>query len=110
MSFSSWAGWPITRTRRIFLDVLFHSGNDDNIGEYTNSRIDAQLESARQETDAGKRMGMYQQIEQELVDDAACLPLFFFTNRVLVKPYVKGFVPAPMPISWLRYIYLEPVK
>jgi len=35
------------------------------------------------------------------------LPLFFDVDYVLVKPYVKGFVGLPMPLPWLKYIWLE---
>ena len=91
-----------------FLDILFHSKSKDNVGEYSNSEIDALLETAREEMDTATRLKMYQDIEQKLVDDAACLPLFFNVSYTLVKPYVKGFVAAPMPISWLRYVSIEP--
>jgi len=91
-----------------FLDVLFHSSSEDNAGEYSNPELDALLESAREEMDTATRLSMYQEIEQMLVDDAACLPLFFSVNYILVKPYVKGFVPAPMPIPWLKYISIKP--
>jgi len=90
-----------------FLDVLFHSESPDNYGEYSNPEIDRLLEAAREELDTDKRLVMYQEIEQMLVDDAACLPLFFNTSYYLVKPYVKGFVAAPLPIPWLKYVYIE---
>ena len=90
-----------------FLDSLFHTDSRDNTGEYSNPAIDALLEAAREEMDTNVRLSMYQEIEQLLVDDAACLPLFFSVNYTLVKPYVKGFVPSPMPISWLKYISIQ---
>ena len=91
-----------------FLDVLFHTGTDENTGEYSNPEVDTLLEAARGEMDAAARLKLYQKAEQMLVDDAACVPLFFSVNYTLVKPYVKGFVAAPMPIPWLKYISLEP--
>jgi len=90
-----------------FLDVLFHSGAEENIGEYHNPRFDALLEQARAERDGKARLALYRQAEELLVQDAACLPLFFDVDYVLVKPYVKGFVGTPMPIPWLKYIWLE---
>jgi oligopeptide transport system substrate-binding protein len=91
-----------------FLDVLFHTGTDENTGEYSNPEVDTLLEAARGEMDTAARLKLYQKAEQMLVDDAACVPLFFSVNYTLVKPYVKGFVAAPMPIPWLKYISLEP--
>jgi hypothetical protein len=51
---------------------------------------------------------MYQKIEQKIVDDAACLPLFFQVNYLLAKPYVKGFIAPPMPIPFLKYVSTSP--
>ncbi len=90
-----------------FLDVLFHSRGEENVGEYSNPRVDALLEQARVERDSEVRLSLYRQAEELLVQDAACLPLFFDVDYVLVKPYVKGFVGTPMPIPWLKYVWVE---
>lgn len=91
-----------------FLDILFHSGSAQNYGEYSNPQIDALLEQARVEPDETVRMSLYQEIEQMLVDDAACLPLFFDIEYVLVKPYLETFVVTPMPVPSLRYVSIKP--
>jgi|GEM_PF-29727 len=90
-----------------FLDILFHSGSEENAGEYSDPQVDAWLEQARVEQDATTRMRMYQKIEQKIVDDAACLPLFFSVDYLLVKPYVKGFIAPPMPIPFLKYVSIS---
>ena len=79
-----------------FLEVLFKTGADNNWGGYSNPQIDALLAEAGVETDNAKSLTMYQQIEQMLVDDAACLPLWFGKNYVLIKPYVTGYTPTAM--------------
>ena len=56
-----------------FADVLFHTGSSQNNGGYSNPQLDALLEAARVEQDVTKRIGMYQQAEQMIVDDAAAL-------------------------------------
>ena len=91
-----------------FLDILFHSGTKNNVGEYNNSKVDALLEEARVEQDTNVRMGLYQQAEQMIVEDAACLPLFFNVGYTLVKPYVKNLPLTPMWMPRLRYISIEP--
>ncbi|MFO8101140.1 MAG: peptide ABC transporter substrate-binding protein [Dehalococcoidia bacterium] len=91
-----------------FLDLLFHSESGDNIAEYSNPEIDARLQAAREEMDSEVRLRMYREIEQMLVDDAACLPLYFGKDYVLVKPYVNGFTGVPITMPWLKYISLEP--
>lgn len=91
-----------------FLDILFHSGTEDNIGEYSNPEVDALLEEARAQQDLATRMSLYQQAEQMIASDAACLPLFFDKSYTLVKPYVKNLPLTPMWIPRLRYVSIEP--
>jgi len=85
-----------------FLDVLFHSGADNNKGKYRNPQVDALLDNARVELDAQKRTQMYQQAEKMLVDDAAAIPLQFGKSYTLVKPYVKGLSSTPLGMLDLR--------
>ncbi|MFC1987642.1 peptide ABC transporter substrate-binding protein [Chloroflexota bacterium] len=91
-----------------FLDILFHSGADNNYGEYSNPEVDALLERASVELDDKLSLVLYQQAEQILVDDAACIPLWFGQNYILVKPYVKGYDLNPMGIALLNGVSIEP--
>jgi len=74
-----------------FLDILFRSGTDLNYGGYSNPVVDTLIEEAGTDTDYQRSLSTYQEIEQMLVEDAACLPLWFGQNYLLVKPYVTGF-------------------
>lgn len=91
-----------------FLEVLFHSKAKYNIGDYDSPEVDALLEQASIEQDNSHRLGLYQEIEQKIVGDAAVLPLWFGQNYVLVKPYVKGFAFSPLGVPLLSQISLEP--
>ena len=91
-----------------FLEILFHSGADNNYGEYTNPEVDALLEEAGVEQDRQLSLALYQQAEQKLVEDAACLPLWFGQNYTLVKPYVKGYDLNPLGIPMLNTVSIEP--
>ena len=90
-----------------FADVLFHTGSSQNLGNYSNSQLDTLLEAARTERDVTKRIDMYQQAEQMLVDDAAALFTIHDLSYELVKPYVKGFVLTPIDIPIERYMWLD---
>lgn len=90
-----------------FADVLFHTGSTQNSGGYSNAELDALLEAARIEQDVTKRMGMYQQAEQILVDDAAALFTVHWLSYELVKPYVQGYVLTPIQIPIERYMWLD---
>jgi oligopeptide transport system substrate-binding protein len=89
-----------------FLEILFRTGNDANYGEYSNVEVDSQLEAAALESDDALSLEMYRQIEKMLVDDAACLPLWFDMNYTLVKPYVEGYGLNPMGFAWLNRVRL----
>ncbi|MFT3892932.1 MAG: peptide ABC transporter substrate-binding protein [Anaerolineales bacterium] len=90
-----------------FADALFHTGSQQNNGGYSNPQLDTLLEAARVEPDVSKRIAMYQQAEQMLVDDAAALFTVHYLSYELVKPYVKGYVQTPIDIPIERYMWLE---
>jgi oligopeptide transport system substrate-binding protein len=90
-----------------FADVLFYSKSPQNNGGYSNPQLDKLLEQARVEQDVTKRIAMYQQAEQIIVNDAPVLFTVHSLSYTLVKPYVKGFVWTPIDISLQRYMWLD---
>ena len=90
-----------------FLDVLFHTGMENNFGEYSNPELDALMDKAGVEPDVVKSLSMYRQAEQMLVDDAAVLPLWFGRNYTLVKPYVEGYRLNAMGYVMLNKVWIE---
>ena len=91
-----------------FLDILFHSGVDNNYGEYSNPEVDALLEVAGLEQDYNLSLALYQQAEQKLVEDAACLPLWFGQNYILIKPNIRGYNLNPLGFAMLNSVSVEP--
>jgi oligopeptide transport system substrate-binding protein len=91
-----------------FLDVLFHTGTDNNYGEYSNPGIDTILEKAGVEQDSKLSLALYQQAEQKLVEDAACLPLYFGQSYLVIKPYIKGYNLNPLGFARLNEVSVEP--
>lgn len=91
-----------------FLDILFHSESETNHGGYSNPAVDTLLEQARVEIDPGKRVRLYNQAEEIIVQDAAWVPLWYTGERhLLLKSYVKGYALTPMTVPKLRHIYIE---
>jgi len=90
-----------------FLDVLYHSESNHNIGEYDNATMDMLIEQARTEKGVNEREDYYQEAEQLIIDDAACLPLYFDVTYKLVKPYVENLPHTPMWIPRLKYVTVE---
>ena len=91
-----------------FLEVLFQSAAEYNYGEYNNPEIDTLLETASVELESDLSLALYQQAEQKLVEDAACLPLWFGKNYILIKPYVKGYNMSPQGQVMLNTVSIEP--
>ncbi|MFC2001525.1 peptide ABC transporter substrate-binding protein [Chloroflexota bacterium] len=91
-----------------FLDILFHTGVENNYGEYSHSEVDVLLEMAAVETEKKQSLILYQQAEQKLVDDAACIPLWFGQNYILIKSYIDGYDLNPMGITMLSEVSIKP--
>ena len=90
-----------------FLDILFRTGSEPNVGEYSNPEVDTRLDAAATEGNVSLRLQMYHEVEQRLVDDATCLPLYFGQDYTLVKPYVKGYRLSPQGLPNLSDVYIE---
>jgi oligopeptide transport system substrate-binding protein len=90
-----------------FLDILFYTGSEVNISEYSNPTLDALLDQAAIEQDEAVRLTMYQQAEQMVVNEAPCLPLFHGANYILVEPHVKGYELSPLGIPDLSNVYID---
>ena len=90
-----------------FLDILFYTGSEVNICEYSNPDLDALLDQAAIEQDETVRLAMYRQAEQLVVDDAPCLPLWHNSNYIVVKPYVKGYEFSAQGIPDLSKVYID---
>ena len=90
-----------------FLEVLFHSQAQYNYGQYVDAEVDALLYEAGTEQDNVRSLELYQQVERILVEDAACLPLWFGQNYVLVKSRVRGYSLNPMGFASLNMVSVE---
>lgn len=78
-----------------FLDILFHSTSRNNRTSYHNPRVDRLLDQAATERDTARRMRLYNEAEQVIVDDAAWVPLTYGKQNVLQRGYVRGATHTP---------------
>lgn len=90
-----------------FLDALFHTDAEQNDGHYSNPAADQLLEQARVELDVNKRIQLYQQAEQIIVNDAPAIFTDHGLDHVLVKPYVKGYALTPIDIPLERFLSID---
>jgi len=91
-----------------FLDILFHSGSTYNYGQYSNPQVDSLIQKANQTLNREQSFLLYQEAEQKMVDDAACLPLTFGKNYLLIQPYVQGYAINPLGFATLDKVSILP--
>jgi oligopeptide transport system substrate-binding protein len=73
-----------------FLRVVMRSDSPQNDTRWGNEEFDRLVDEAASETDLEKRKELYLQAEKILVDDeAAIIPIYWYTRVELTKPYVN---------------------
>ena len=92
-----------------FLTKLFHSRSPRNFFGYTNPAIDDVLVHARTEPDLRRRVELYRQAEQAIIDDAPIIPFWHYTYERLFQPYVRSVEVNGLgdPYIPLRKIWLD---
>ncbi len=101
------AGWiadyvdPMT-----FIDLL-HSKSGNNDPGYNNPDYDAKVMAAKKETDPAKRMKYLHDAENILMKDMPVIPIYFYTNVVCMKPYLKGIHKSPLGFVFFDKAYVE---
>ncbi|HEX5912330.1 MAG TPA: peptide ABC transporter substrate-binding protein, partial [Rubrobacter sp.] len=90
-----------------FLDIKLHGDSPNNDNFYQNEEVDALLDEARGLQDEERRLQLYQEAEQLIVNDAPWIPLYHGKSSILVKPYVEGYEATPFVIPNLRYVSIN---
>lgn len=90
-----------------FLDNLFRTGASYNTGGYSNATLDKLLDQAAIEPDYTTRINLYHQAEQIVLNEAACIPLWYNTSYLLLKPHVRNYKLNPMGIPALSQVYIQ---
>ncbi|HEY6483826.1 MAG TPA: peptide ABC transporter substrate-binding protein [Steroidobacteraceae bacterium] len=84
------------------------SGFGINLVHYHNPAYDALLASAAVQTDAAQRRGLLEQAERVMLRDHPLIPLYFYVNKHLVKPEVRGWYDNVMNVVYSRDLALQP--
>jgi peptide/nickel transport system substrate-binding protein len=93
-----------------FLFLLFHSRSPRNYTGYANEAVDSLLLTARNERDPQRRVELYRNAEQLVLDDASVLPVWHYSYERLFQPSVKSVEVNGLgdPYIPLRKIWLQP--
>ncbi|WP_341677657.1 peptide ABC transporter substrate-binding protein [Niveibacterium sp. SC-1] len=89
------ASWVADYNEPSSMVDLFHSRHGNNDGKYNNPKYDAIVDQAKTTLDATERTRLYQDAERILGQDFPAAFLYHYTNRHLIKPWVKGYGRNP---------------
>ena len=92
-----------------FLEIL-HSEHGLNDTGYSSRDYDRLLDAASVEADPERRANLQKQAEAILLQDLPVLPIYFYVNKRLVSPRVKGWVGNIMDHHYTRYMRLVDPK
>ncbi|MEG1942609.1 MAG: hypothetical protein RR049_02240, partial [Angelakisella sp.] len=72
------------------LRLLFYTNFANNRMKYTNPKVDQLLDSALIEPDEPKRLAMYKELQEIVVSDAICVPLYVESLNIAKKRSLQG--------------------
>jgi oligopeptide transport system substrate-binding protein len=92
-----------------FLYPLFHSAGQRNYYRYHNAAVDKLLDDARRETDDLRRVKLYREAEQLILQEAPGIMLLHYTYESVFQPYVEGVVVSALgdPYIPLHKVWLK---
>lgn len=95
-------GWGADYTDPMtFLDMLQKKSGQNHAG-YNNPQYDKLVDAAKVEQDATKRFELLHQAEDILMEDMPVIPLYYDTQPMGVKSYIKD-----LKVSSLGFIYFD---
>ncbi|MCL2900219.1 oligopeptide ABC transporter substrate-binding protein OppA [Brenneria tiliae] len=83
-----------------FLNMML-SDSSNNTAHYKSAEFDGLITQAVQAATDASRAALYQQAESQLDRDAVIIPVYYYSNIRLVKPYVGG-ITGKDPLDNLR--------
>jgi oligopeptide transport system substrate-binding protein len=91
------------------LDYLytFYTGayGENNFGGYSNAEYDALIDSLSGETDNAKRLEIYQELENILLnEDCEFVPIYYATKELFLQNWVKDFHTSSFGASQEMYV------
>jgi oligopeptide transport system substrate-binding protein len=87
-----------------FLEV-FSKTNSQNDPGYISLEFNNLIDAARKEPNLEKRNLILQRSEEVLLNDYPIIPVYFYTARRLVKPYLGGAEISPLNHTYSKHIY-----
>ena len=102
-------GWStVTLDADYGLYPLFHSssiGTSGNRTRYANDEVDMLLSDARSETDEERRLKLYEEAQQIIIDEAPLIPIYHPYLLVGMNEEIQGYEQHPASFHFLKEVY-----
>jgi len=85
---------------------LLKTGFGINLTGYSNPRYDALLADAVRQADPARRRALLEEAERLMLADHPVLPLYFYVNKHLEKPWVQGWTDNVMNVVYSKDLSL----
>ncbi|MGB9665889.1 MAG: peptide ABC transporter substrate-binding protein [Candidatus Cryosericum sp.] len=89
-----------------FLDMFVTNGGNNGTG-WSNKAYDADIAKAKTTTDPAARMATLHDAEKILMTDMPIMPVYFYTNPVLITSHVKNFYQSTLGFVDWKNAYME---
>jgi len=86
---------------------LLQSGFGINLTGYSSPAYDALLAEATRTPDPARRRALLEEAERLMLADHPVLPLYFYVNKHLVKPYVTGWADNVMNVHYSKNLRVD---
>jgi oligopeptide transport system substrate-binding protein len=77
-----------------------------NLPKYQSAQYDALLDEAARQVDTSKRRSLLEQAERTMLADHPLIPLYFYVNKHLVKPELRGWYDNVMNVVYSKDLSL----
>jgi oligopeptide transport system substrate-binding protein len=88
--------------------VLFRCASPDNRGRYCSPAFERLMDEARTLSDRAARNARLREAERVMIEDAPVLPIYVYTQKHLIKPYVRGYAVNLIDQPPLWQIWIDP--
>ncbi|WP_294405938.1 peptide ABC transporter substrate-binding protein [uncultured Clostridium sp.] len=89
-----------------FLDIFQTTSGQNNSG-YSNPEYDKIIDAAKLEQNADKRFELFRQAEDIVMEDMPVIPLYYDTQPMGVKSYIKDLSVSPLGYIYFDKAYIE---
>jgi len=96
--------WPDYKDPASFLEIFSNNSSQNDPG-YMNPEFDNVINAARAASNPGERLLLLHKSEEILLNDYPIIPIYFYTARRLVKPYVGGAVISPLNRTYSKHLF-----